>query len=87
MYFHTDKKLNTFSPSTLTASTPLSFDPSIENFVDQFQMVIFYYLFPEEYKKRNLLLNLIKECNQKLKSIDCLLKTKWQKYLIEKYQK
>lgn len=81
MYFQTNKRLNTFSPNTLIATTPLSYDPSIENFVDQFQMVIFYYLFPEEYKKRNLLLNLIKECNQKLKSIDALLKTKWQKYL------
>lgn len=79
IYFHTIKPLSSFSPNTLTATTPISFDPSIENFVDQFQMVVFYYLFPEEYKKRNLLLNLIKECNQKLKTIDTLLKTKWQK--------
>ena len=80
MYFQTTKLLNTFSPNTLTSTTPISFDPSIENFVDQFQMVIFYYLFPEEYKKRTFLLNLIKECNQKLKDIDNFLKNKWQKY-------
>ena len=79
MYFHTLQHLNLFSPNTLTSTTPISYDPSVENFVDQFQMVIFYYLFPEEYKKRNLLLNLVKECNQKLKNIDTILKNKWEK--------
>lgn len=79
MFFHTIQHLNWFSPNTLTSTTPVSYDPSIENFVDQFQMVVFYYLFPEEYKKRTLLLNLIKECNRKLKTIDALLKNKWQK--------
>lgn len=79
MYFTTNKPLSTFTPNTLAHMTPISYAPSIENFVDQFQLVLFKSMFPEEYKKRNLLMLTIKDCTQKIKDIDFMLKNKWEK--------
>ncbi len=79
MYFETNKKLSSFSPNTLSCTTPISYAPSIENFVDQFQLILFKIMFPDEYKKRNILMGIIKECNEKLKEIDLMLKKKWEK--------
>lgn len=79
MYFATRQPLNTFSPNTLSCTTPISYAPSIENFVDQFQLILFKSMFPDEYKKRGLLMNTIRECTQKIKDIDFMLKNKWEK--------
>ena len=78
MYFETPKEFNTFSPNILTCTTPISYKPSVENFIDQFQNTLFELLFPDEYKKRIILLNIIKECNKKLTQIDEVLKKKWE---------
>lgn len=74
MFFETSIPLDSFSPNTLACTTPISYSSSVENLIDQFQFSIFQALFPEEYKKRSLLLNCITECNQKLKEVDILLK-------------
>lgn len=80
MFFETSLALDSFSPNTLTCTTPISYHPSVENFIDEFQLSIFESLFPNEYDKRKLLLECIKECNQKLESIDAALKNKWEKH-------
>ena len=79
MYFATNKPLSTFTPNTLSYTTPISYAPSIENFVDKFQQVLFKSMFPAEYKKRNHLMLIIKDCTQKIKNIDFILKNKWEK--------
>lgn len=79
MYFTTTQPLSHFTPNTLSCTTPISYAPSIENFVDQFQLVLFKIMFPEEYKKRNLLMETIRECSVKVKEIDYMLKNKWEK--------
>ncbi len=80
IYFETLNPFNTFSPNLLTCTTPISFDPSVENFIDQFQLSLFQILFPDEYAKRNLVLKHIKECNKKLVQIDDITKAKWEKH-------
>ena len=80
IYFETLNPFNMFSPNLLTCTTPISFNPSVENFIDQFQLSLFQILFPDEYAKRNLLLMHIKECNKKLVQIDNITKTKWEKH-------
>lgn len=79
MYFETSITLDSFSPNTLTCTTPISYSFSVENLIDQFQLKLFENLFPIEYKKRKILLNCINECNDKLKQVDELLKTQWKK--------
>ena len=79
MYFETSIPLESFSPNTLTCATPISYCSSVENLIDQFQFSLFENLFPEEYKLRQILLNSINECNEKLKQVDELLKTQWKK--------
>jgi hypothetical protein len=76
-YFEASTPLNVFSPKALVITTPISYEPSIENLVDQFQMNLFSYIFPEEYELRNLLMSRIRECNDKLEEIDSLIKKKW----------
>jgi hypothetical protein len=73
------KKFEKFSQNILCYTTPINFKPSIENFIDSFQNKLFSLLFKNEYVTRNLLLERIKECNQKLKDIDIILKNKWEK--------
>ena len=75
-----ENPFDTFSPNLLTCTTPISFNPSVENFIDQFQLSLFQILFPDEYAKRNVLLKHIKECNKKLTQIDDITKTKWEKH-------
>ncbi|CAF0814108.1 unnamed protein product [Brachionus calyciflorus] len=79
MFFETSVPLETFSPNTLTCTTPISYSSSVENLIDQFQFSLFETLFPEEYKIRKILLDSINECNEKLKLVDELLKTQWKK--------
>lgn len=79
MYFETSIPFENFTPNTLTCTTPISYHSSVENLIDQFQYSIFETLFPDEYEIRNQLLNCIKDCNQKLKEVDILLKNKWEK--------
>ena len=79
MYFVSNSELNSFTSNTLSCTTPISYFASIENFVDRFQLVLFKSMFPEEYKKRNFLMSTIKDCTQKIKDIDFMLKNKWEK--------
>jgi hypothetical protein len=79
MYFQTANPLSSFTPNTLACTTPISYSPSIENFVDQFQSLLFKIMLPDEYIKRNTLMKTIKQCNQTLKEIDLMLKNKWEK--------
>lgn len=78
LFFETALPLSTFSPNTLAYTTPISYHPSVENFIDQFQLSIFKWLFPEEYEKRKLLLECISDCNRKLQTIDVILKNEWE---------
>ena len=78
MFFETSETFSSFSPNTLTCTTPISYQPSVENLIDKFQLRIFQQLFPEEFNKRNQLLLFIKECNEKIDEIDRLLKAKWE---------
>ena len=73
------KELSDFSANTLACCTPVSYAPSIENFVDEFQLILFRIMFPEEYKKRVILMNTTRECTQKIIAIDLMLKNKWEK--------
>ncbi|RNA06879.1 dynein heavy chain axonemal-like, partial [Brachionus plicatilis] len=79
MYFETSIPLDSFSPNTLTCTTPISYSSSVENLIDQFQLSLFENLFPEEYNKRKILLDCMNECTDKLKQVDDLLKTQWKK--------
>lgn len=78
LYFETPMPLQNHSPSVLTSLTPISYQMSIENLIDMFQLKLFQVLYPEEYRKRALLLNCLKECNLKLGQIDQLLKERWE---------
>lgn len=79
MYFETSIPLDSFSPNILTCTTPISYSSSVENLIDQFQLILFENLFPNEYNKRKILISCINECSNKLKQVDELLKTQWQK--------
>ena len=79
MYFQTLNPLSSFTTNTLTYTTPITYNPSIENLIDQFQLSIFAAMFPEEYKRRKVLLNKIRECNENILKIDEMLKSKWEK--------
>lgn len=78
MYFETSLPLETFSPNTLSCTTPISYHPSVENFIDEFELSIFESLFPAEFEKRKLLLDCVNDCNRKLASIDRFLKDEWE---------
>lgn len=77
MFFETSHSLSAFSPNVLAYTTPVSYDPSVENFIDEFQLSIFKSLFPEEFEKRKLLFECINECNRRLETIDVVLKNEW----------
>jgi hypothetical protein len=79
MYFETELPFSSFSPNILTSTTPISYQLSVENLIDIFQLKIFEVLYPEEFIKRRLLLNCVKECNDKLEGIDKMLKQKWDR--------
>ncbi len=79
MCFSTSLALNSFSPNTLACTTPVSYAPSIENFVDMFQLALFRSMFPEEYAKRAMLTDTVRQCTQKINEIDLMLKNKWEK--------
>ena len=81
MYFETCEKLHAFSPDILCATTPISYMPSIENLIEQFELALFEQLFPDEFQMRTHLFALIRECNEKLRVIDTILKEKWEMYI------
>jgi hypothetical protein len=79
LYLHTELPFSSFSPHVLTSCTPVSYQLSVENLIDIFQLKIFEALYPEEYVRRRDLLVCVKECNEKLESIDKMLKQKWDR--------
>jgi hypothetical protein len=78
LYFETGVPFNEFSPYLLSCTTPISFQPSIENLIDIFRLKIFEALFSDLHNKKRLLLRCIKECNMKTEMIDLILKQKWE---------
>jgi hypothetical protein len=78
IFFSTTIPLKSFATNTLCSTTPVNYTPSIENHVDQFQAELFELMFKNEFERKNLLLDKIRECEGKLSEIDNLMKKKWQ---------
>lgn len=79
MMFTTRQNLEKFSKNTLCYTTPINYKQSVENLIDNFQNLLFPLLFKEEYNRQKLLMEYIKDCNEKLKEIETILKKKWEK--------
>ncbi len=79
MFFSTNQSFDKYTTNILNSTTPISYKPSLENIIDQFELSIFAIIFKNENDKKRQIMQKINECNSKLKEVDVILKERWEK--------